>query len=187
VIERAPWSVLEEAAPQLAGHGRRLIERYGFVLLGTIRADGTPRISAVEAHLVDGHLMLAMIPHTHKARDVRRDRRVVLQTPVTHAGDPGGELKLRGRAVEVDAGQREATANAVQARSGWRPGTSWLIVSVALESAAYLGWEQGELLLLRWDHRGGAQPPERRRLDHQAGRYEPVDHGPSATDTPATG
>jgi Pyridoxamine 5'-phosphate oxidase len=187
LLERAPWSALEESAPQLAAHGRRLIERYGFVLLGTIRGDGTPRISPVEVHLVNGHLMLAMIPHTHKAKDVRRDPRVVLQTPVTHAGDPGGELKLRGRAVEVDAAQRAASADAVQARSGWRPGPSWLVVSVALEGAAYLGWEQGEMLLLRWDQQGGPHGPERRRLDTTVGRYEPVRHGPSAADTAATG
>jgi predicted pyridoxine 5'-phosphate oxidase superfamily flavin-nucleotide-binding protein len=87
---RAPWSALEAAAPQLAAHGRRLIQRSGLVLLATIRADGTPRISPVEVHLVDGHVMLAMIPHSHKADDVRRDPRVVLQTPVTQAGDPGG-------------------------------------------------------------------------------------------------
>jgi hypothetical protein len=101
---------------------------------------------------------------------------------VTHAGDPGGELKLRGRAVEVDAAQRAATADTVQARSGWRPGPGWLVVSVALEGAAYLGWEQGEMLLLRWDHQGGPQQPERRRLDLTAGRYKPVRHGSSAAE-----
>jgi hypothetical protein len=175
LIERASWAALEDSAPQLAAHGRRLIQRFGFVLLGTIRGDGTPRISPVEVHLVNGHLMLAMIPHTHKAHDVRRDPRVVLQTPVTHAGDPGGELKLRGRAVEVDAEQRAATADAIQARSGWRPGWSWLVVSVVVEGAAYLGWERGELLLWRWDHRRGLRGPERRHLDMPAGRYRVVE------------
>jgi hypothetical protein len=187
LIERASWSALEQSAPQLAAHGRRLIERFGFVLLGTIRGDGTPRISPVEVHLVNGQLMLAMIPHTHKAHDLRRDPRVVLQTPVTDAADPGGELKLRGRVVQVDAGQREATADAVQARSGWRPGRLWLVVSVALEGAAYLGWERGEMLLLRWDQQGGLHPPQRRRLDLAAGRYAPVGHGSSTADTAAGG
>jgi Pyridoxamine 5'-phosphate oxidase len=183
VIQRASWSALEQAAPQLAAHGRRLIQRFGLVLLGTIRGDGTPRISPVEVHLVNGQLMLAIIPHTHKAHDLRRDPRVVLQTPVTDAAEPGGELKLCGRVVQVDAAQREATADAVQARSSWRPGPVWLLVSVALESAAYLGWEQGEMLLLRWDQQGGPQAPQRRRLDLAAGRYAPVSHGSSTADT----
>jgi hypothetical protein len=85
LLERAPWSALEESAPQLAAHGRRLIKRFGFVLLGTIRGDGTPRISPVEVHLVNGHLMLALIPHTHKANDLRRDPRCP-----TDPGDPRG-------------------------------------------------------------------------------------------------
>ncbi|HEV8648400.1 MAG TPA: pyridoxamine 5'-phosphate oxidase family protein [Actinomycetes bacterium] len=173
--QQSPWSAFEQSAPQLATHGRGLIERFGFVLLGTIRGDGTPRISPVEVHLVNGHLMLAMIPHTHKARDVQRDPRIVLQTPVTHAGDPGDELKLRGRAVEVDTEQREATADAIQASSGWRPESSWLFLSVVVEDAAYLGWEKGEMLLLRWDHERGLRRPERRRLDVPAGRYKPVE------------
>ena len=175
MAEHASWSDLEESAPELATHGRGLIERFDFVLLGTIRGDGTPRISPVEVHLVNGHLMLAMIPRSHKALDVRRDPRVVLQTPVTQAGDPGDELKLRGRAVEVDDAQRDATADAIEAGSGWRPGSSWLFLSVAVEAAAYLSWQQGEMLLLRWDRESGLQRPERRRLDFTAGMYTPVE------------
>ena len=55
------WANFEAAAPLLAAHGRELIERFRFVLVGTIRSDGTPRISPVEAHIVRGHLMLVMI------------------------------------------------------------------------------------------------------------------------------
>jgi hypothetical protein len=61
-----------------------LTERSGFVIAGTIRVDGTPRISPVAAHLVSSDLMLVMIPGTHKARDVLRDHRIVLQSPVRH-------------------------------------------------------------------------------------------------------
>jgi Pyridoxamine 5'-phosphate oxidase len=171
LTEHLSWSDLEESAPELASHGRGLIERFGFVLLGTIRANGTPRISPVEVHLVHGQLMLAMIPRTHKAQDVRRDPRVVLQTPVTQASDPGGELKLRGRVVEADDAQRQATADAIQARSGWRPESSWLLLSVAVEAAAYLGWQKGGMLLMRWDRERGLQRPQRRRLDLTAGMY----------------
>ena len=69
------WADFETAAPELAAQGRELIARFGFVLVGTIRRDGTPRISPVEARVVQGHLMLVMIRGTHKARDVMRDSR----------------------------------------------------------------------------------------------------------------
>ncbi len=165
------WSELARAAPELAGAGWDLVERYGFVLLGTVRRGGAPRISPVEAHLVRGHLMLVLIPDTRKAGDVRRDPRVALQTPVTQAADPGGELKLHGRVTEVGAQQRDATSDAVEARSGWRPAPSWLFLSVAVESAALLQWRDGDLLLTRWDPVHGLRGPELRRLDIASGRY----------------
>src|SRR6266567_15529 len=39
------WADFEAAAPELAAQGRELIESFRFVLAGTIRRDGTPRIS----------------------------------------------------------------------------------------------------------------------------------------------
>ena len=61
------WADFEAAAPELAMQGRALIERFRFVLVGTIRRDGAPRISPVEAHFVRGHLMLVMIAGTLKS------------------------------------------------------------------------------------------------------------------------
>jgi hypothetical protein len=72
------WADFETAAPELATQGRELIERFRFVLAGTIRRDGTPRISPVKAHIVRGHLMLVMIAGTLKARDLLRDPRILL-------------------------------------------------------------------------------------------------------------
>jgi Pyridoxamine 5'-phosphate oxidase len=166
-----PWSAFEQAAPPLARAGRELLDRFGFVLLGTVRPDGTPRISPVEAHLVHGYLMLVLIPGTRKAHDVRRDPRITVQTPVTEAADPGGELKLHGRVSTVDDAQRDATSEVIQSRSGWRPAPSWLFLSVDIESAALVEWRDGEMLLTRWDPVHGLRGPQRRRLDPDAGRY----------------
>jgi hypothetical protein len=81
------WSDFAIAAPTLAGPGEDLLQRNGFIFLGTIRPDGTPRISAVETHLVQRHLMLVMVAGTQKARDVRRDPRLVVQTPLSDPHD----------------------------------------------------------------------------------------------------
>ena len=111
------WADFAAEAPGLAAQGGALIDRFGFVFIGTIRADGTPRISPVEAHLVGGDLMLVIIPGTRKARDVLRDPRIVLQSPVTEAAAPGGEFKLRGEAVKVtDDIVRAETAEAIERR-----------------------------------------------------------------------
>jgi hypothetical protein len=145
------WADFESATPELAAQARELIDRSGFVLVGTIRRDGAPRISPVEARVVQGHLMLVMIRGTHKARDVLRDSRLVLNTPVFDPADPGCELKLRGRAVVVeDRGQLDATAKATEAASGWRPPADWHFFSVEVEDVALMEWDRGALAMTRW-------------------------------------
>jgi hypothetical protein len=150
------WANFEAAAPLLAAQGRELIERFRFVLVGTIRRDGTPRISPVEAHIVRGHMMLVMIPGTLKARDLLRDPRILLNSPITHPDDPNMEFKLRGRAVETrDQVLRVATADAIEAASGWRPPDGWHFFSIDIEDAAFLEWQRGELHLTRWNRDRG--------------------------------
>jgi hypothetical protein len=147
----ATWAELEAAAPELAGPARALIERFRFVLLGTIRRDGTPRISPLEAHIVRGRLTHCLIARTLKARDVRRDPRVVLNSPVVHPGDPNEELKLRGRLVEVaDPALRVAVADAIEASSGWRPKPGWEIVETDIHDAALIEWREGVMEMRRW-------------------------------------
>jgi hypothetical protein len=70
------WSDFEAGAPVLAPVARSLIERLGFVYVGTVRADGAPRISPVEAHVVVDQLMLVMVAASEKVRDLARDPRV---------------------------------------------------------------------------------------------------------------
>ena len=150
------WANFETAAPTLAAQGRELIERFRFVLVGTIRSDGTPRISPVEAHIVRGHLMLVMIPGTLKARDLLRDPRILVNSPITHPDDPNTEFKLRGRVVEIrDQALHEATAETIQATSGWRPPAGWHFFSLDIEDAAYLAWQSGVLNLTRWSRDRG--------------------------------
>ena len=145
------WADFETAAPELAARGLELIDRFGYVLLGTIRRDGTPRISPVEARVVQGHLMLVMIRGTHKARDVLRDSRLVLNTPIFDPADPGSEFKLRGRAVVVEnRGLLEATTKATEAASGWRPPADWHFFSVEVEDVTLMEWDRGALAMTRW-------------------------------------
>jgi pyridoxamine 5'-phosphate oxidase-like protein len=152
------WADFERAAPDLAVEVREQIDRSGFVLAGTIRRDGTPRISPVEARVVHGHLLLVMIRGTHKARDVLRDSRLVLNTPVFDPADPGCELKLRGRAVAVeDRGLLEAAANATEAASGWRPPADWHFFSIEVEDVALMEWDRGALAMTRWTAERGLE------------------------------
>ncbi len=147
----ARWADLEAEAGDLASSARQLLEQFGFVLAGTIRRDGTPRISPVEGHIVEGRLMLVMQEGTLKARDVLRDPRIVLNTPVTDRIDPGAELKLRGHLVSVDDPElRAATSDAIHSASGWRPPKTWHFFSVELEDVAHIAWVGGAMRMSRW-------------------------------------
>src|SRR6266511_4785206 len=71
------WHSFEQSAWELAAIGRKRIEEPRLVLVGTVKRDGSPRISPVEAFFVSGELMLGMMwrskkalePHRHQPRN----------------------------------------------------------------------------------------------------------------------
>jgi Pyridoxamine 5'-phosphate oxidase len=170
------WHTFAAQAPVVAATAQELFDRFGFVFVATIRADGSPRISAVEVHVVDGHLMLVMVAGSQKARDLARDSRLALQTPVTDAGNPGAEVKLRGVALAADPLLRRAAADAIDAASGWRPEPSWRFFDVDVRAASLLSWttNEGDMVLTVWDVQRGLLADERRRLDMQASVYRAI-------------
>ena len=103
----ASWAEIETAAPELAARARAVFDAHKHKVLATLRRDGSPRISGIEADFADGQLWLGMMPGSRKALDLRRDPRLALHSPSVDPpeGDPGswaGDAKLSGRAVEVD-------------------------------------------------------------------------------------
>jgi hypothetical protein len=102
------WAEFEGAAPEIARLGRERFVRAGVALLGTLRRDGSPRISPVEPHFVSGHLLFAAMSWSVKARDLARDPRCVLHSAVS---DPDASswfsswsTTLRGSAGQHSAG-----------------------------------------------------------------------------------
>jgi hypothetical protein len=103
----ASWAEIETAAPELAARARVAFDAHKHKVLATLRRDGSPRISGIEASFADGQLWLGMMPGSRKALDLRRDSRLALHSASVDApeDDPSGwagDAKLSGRAVEVD-------------------------------------------------------------------------------------
>jgi hypothetical protein len=75
-------------------------------VLATLRRDGSPRLSGIEASFTDGELWLGMMAGSRKALDLRRDPRLALHSAsLDPPDDPTawtGDAKLNGRAVEVE-------------------------------------------------------------------------------------
>lgn len=88
------FPAFETAAPSVARPIRRKIEEAGLMMLATIRKDGSPRISPIETLFVEGGLYFGSMPEAQKARDLARDPRCALITPVVDRKDMGGDGKL---------------------------------------------------------------------------------------------
>jgi hypothetical protein len=95
------WNDFEQEAPQLAAAVRSRFGACRHSILGTVRADGSPRLTGLEVPIRDGELWLAMMPDSRKADDLRRDPRFSLHSaPDVEMVD--GDAKVAGRAVLVD-------------------------------------------------------------------------------------
>jgi hypothetical protein len=162
------WADFEEAAPELARLGRERLEQFGFVFVATIRKDGGPRVNPAEAHIVDGHLALCMVPRSLKALDLLRDPRAFLHTPVVERflGTPG-EFKLRGRAIEIgERSLRQAVARTLELKSEWRPPDDWHYFTLDIEAAAFLRYDEEQEVhrMLRWTPERGVEAATRTYL-----------------------
>jgi hypothetical protein len=63
------WAEVEAAAPEIARLGRQRLEEARLALLGTLRQDGSPRISPVEPFFSEGHLLFGAMSWSSKTSD----------------------------------------------------------------------------------------------------------------------
>ncbi len=151
------WREFAASAPELAAFGEERLRETGLVLVGTLRADGWPRISPCEAYIVDGELMLGMMWRSKKAADLLRDPRLTVVNPQADREPRFGDLKLYGRAVEVaDARRRTAYADAQEAAINWGPTDPYHLFSVDVESAGFISFGK-DRRLLRWSAGTGVE------------------------------
>ncbi|WP_221347849.1 pyridoxamine 5'-phosphate oxidase family protein [Streptomyces beigongshangae] len=97
------WAALVAAEPDLARTVEERFTAFTHHVVATLRKDGSPRTSGLEVRFLDGELWLGMMPGSVKALDLRRDPRFALQSnPGPGTGMDGGDVRIAGRAVEVD-------------------------------------------------------------------------------------
>jgi hypothetical protein len=98
------WQDVEQAEPEFGQRVRGLFDAQRHKTIATLRADGSPRISGIEAAFEDGELVFGSMPNARKGADLRRDPRFGLHTatvdPVAGSeADWPGEAKISGRAI----------------------------------------------------------------------------------------
>jgi pyridoxamine 5'-phosphate oxidase-like protein len=149
------WGELETGAPEITRLGKERFDRVGVALLGTLRKDGSPRISPVEPYLVEGELLFGAMSWSGKAHDLLRDPRCALHSAVCDPDNPDGELKLYGRASEAEGELRTLRTDTWWAE---RPPEEARVFSLRIQQAAYITWdaERGLMTLRRWSPKLGA-------------------------------
>jgi Pyridoxamine 5'-phosphate oxidase len=149
-----PWREVELGAPRLAGLGVAALAVSRVALLGTLRRDGSPRISPVEPYLLEGQLLIGAMAWSQKAADLRHDPRFALHSAITGPDNGEGEFKLYGSAAEAEERTRRAAASAWW--SEWPPEKT-IVFALQVNRAVYIAWdlERGLMTVDRWSVRSG--------------------------------
>ena len=95
---------MERAEPGFAQRVLDLFDAHRHKTIATLRADGSPRISGIEAVFRDGELTFGSMPNSRKSADLRRDPRFALHSATVDPveGSEGawpGEAKISGQAI----------------------------------------------------------------------------------------
>lgn len=138
------WSEVSARQPALGAVADRLLIEPGVLLAGTIRRDGTARISGVEPLVMDGDLWLSMMNDSAKGRDLARDPRIVLNSVIS-SPNPSAEVKVRGTVQAVTEQALEVRyAAAVREQIGWQPlAGQFTLFVVEVADVTYIGSEPG--------------------------------------------
>ena len=146
----ASWREIEASAPEFAAKVRGRFEAGTNKTLASLRADGSPRISATECKFEDGELTLGMMGGSRKLIDVRRDPRVAIHSPTLEPPpEPStswpGDAKMSGRLVEVAAPDDNEFE-----------GAGFFRLDIAEAAITYLGGDPPDHLVIEsWTPKGG--------------------------------
>jgi hypothetical protein len=151
------WSEFAQQEPRLAALGHKRLIDPGVVLVGTIRKDGTPRISPVEPLIWERDLWLSMLLGSYKAADLKRDPRILVHSIVTGRDGAAGEYKVRGHAVEEPEQRvQQGYADEVADKLGWSPEPGrFHLFRIDLTDVTFIHYEEssGDQFVTRWPSR----------------------------------
>jgi hypothetical protein len=144
------WRAFADDCPDLAAVATEWIVDKHIMLLGTLRADGSPRISAVECDAVGDELCTGMIWQSAKALDLLRDPRLTVHSLPPGKDNPAGDLKLYGRAVAVEGELKRAYGDVMFARLAWRPPEPYHLFALDVAEAGMVVFRDGGRQITGW-------------------------------------
>lgn len=156
------------AVPDLAERVRAILSSTQNTVVGTLRHDGSPRLSGIDCYIADGRLCIASAPGTLKGKDLRRDPRMSLHSIpwdsrrlLPDANDPGAaDAKVSGRAEFItDPNVIEAIHRSLAADHEAEPPEAFELFQIDIESVAVMFPEDGRLVVDQWSPSGGRKRP----------------------------
>jgi len=153
------WADLERGDPELAALGRSRFDAAHVALIGTVRPDGSPRISPVEPYLLEGQLVIGVM-RSAKADDLAREARCTIHSVVTKPDGGEPEFKVAGRVVVT------SDPRIVSAEAGWwagRPREVATVYAIDIDEAVSVtsDIERGRIRIVRWRPSAGSTVTER--------------------------
>ena len=157
------WNEFGRAAPEIAVSAEKRIRDDGFCFLGTIKRDGTPRISPVEATFAGGRLVFGMPHKSLKAIDLKRDPRCSIHSAVTTKDNMYGDFKISGVVDEIwDKSFYQILADmAVKEFGHSLPFGAAFYVTIDIKSVSFVDAPKRQVLV--WDEESGLK--EKRTAD----------------------
>lgn len=141
------WSAFAEREPELAAFGEERL-RAAPVYIGTVRADGVPRVHPVTPIFGNGGMFLFMEPTSPKGRDLRERGWFAMHNAVPDNDGTGGEFWIAGRGAPVDD---EETRAAVAVAATYAPDDRYVLYELSVTEARCNGY--GDVVLpavTRW-------------------------------------
>jgi hypothetical protein len=166
----ASYADVEHAVPDLADRVRAVLSSTTNAVLGTIRRDGSPRLSGADAYFHDGQLRIWSMPQARKGEDLRRDPRLAVHSIPWDsrrlrdgAADVGAaDAKVDGRAVQVtDAGEQTSFREWLQAERGAQPPDDWDLFNIDVDAVTAVFVDDGQLVIDRWSTGEGRRTTRR--------------------------
>jgi Pyridoxamine 5'-phosphate oxidase len=150
----ASWSEIQATEPEFAADAKGLMEQRVHKALATIRADGSPRVSGIEARFIDGELSFGSMPNSPKVRDLAADPRFALHSGSHEPEIWAGDSKFAGTVIEVtDPEVKQAYKDAAGTAP---PGDYHLYKTDITEIVVIrLGEPADHLVVRRWTPQGG--------------------------------
>lgn len=139
------WKEFSQQNPQMADFGKGRFQN-GVAYLGTIRADGGPRVHPVTP-IIGDHLFLFMEPTSPKGKDLQRDSRYSLHCSVENSGGGEGEFYVRGQASFID--DPKLREEAIKA-SSYAPADRYVLFMFSIDFAFMNTYINGKADMHRW-------------------------------------